>query len=353
MAIPDLFDATVRHQVGLTRFSTSVVNRLVALLNRAEPDLVAQILLALDRLPAESFTVERLELVLQSFRSMNAALHEQIRQVLTGELQAFSAYEAGFQARMLNDTAGVSFTAATGEQVYSAALARPFQGVLLREALAGVEASAAKRVRDAIRIGYIEGEPIDRIVRRIRGTRAAGYADGILDWPRRDIATVTRTAVAHTASVARMKTYEANEIQRYEWVSTLDSKTSMVCMGRSGKVYEVGKGPLPPAHMNCRSTTVPLLAGQSKIFGQRPSIDYHDDRPKAKLVDANTTFAQWLKSQPAEVADDMLGPTRAKLWRDGKIEIDRFTDSTGRVYSLEELRRRDAALFDDDARRAA
>ena len=347
-----LLDATVRHSVYVTRHASHIANRMVALLNRTEPDLVAQIMAALGRLPAESFTVERLELMLASFRSMNAALHQQVRQALTGDLTAFATYEAGFQARLLGDAAGVSFTAATGEQVMAAALSRPFQGVLLREALAGVEASAAKRVRDAIRIGYVEGEPIDQIVRRIKGTRSAGYADGILEWPRRDIATVTRTAVSHTASVARAKTYESMDVKRFQWVSVLDSKTSLVCMGRSGKVYEVGKGPLPPAHMNCRSTTIPLLPGQEKLFGQRPALDYSDGRPKAKLVDANTTFAQWLKTQPAEVADDMLGSTRAKLWRDGKITLDRFTDSRGRVLSLDELRRRDASLFPEERKAA-
>lgn len=350
-----LLDQTIKHAVYLTRYSSSVVNRLIALLNRAEPDLVAQILLALDRLPAESFTVERLEMVLGSFRSMNAGLHQQVAQALTSELQAFSTYEAGFQARMLGNTTGVSFTAATGEQVYAAAMARPFQGVLLREALSGVEAATAKRVRDAIRIGYIEGEPIDRIVRRIRGTRAAGYADGLLDWSRRDIAAVARTAVAHTANVARQETYKANDdiIEKWLFVATLDNRTSIGCASLNGKTFPVGKGPMPPRHYNCRSTSIPLLPGQEKLFGTRASVDYRDDRPTGRQVDANMSFSTWLRGQGAEVQDEVLGPTRGRLFRSNRIEVDRFTDSTGRVYSLDELRRRDASLFAHEERKAA
>lgn len=347
-----LFDATTRHSVYLSRYSTHVAHRLIALLNRAEPDLVAQILLALDRLPADSFTVERLELVLAAFRSMNAGLHRQIGEALTGELRTFSAYEAGFQQRMLVNAAGggftasASFTAATGEQVYAAALSRPFQGVLLREALDGVEAATAKRVRDAIRMGYVEGEPIDRIVRRIRGTRAAGYSDGLLDWTRRDVAAVTRTAVAHTANVARQETYAANDIERWMFVATLDNRTTVTCASLSGKTFPAGKGPMPPRHYNCRSTSIPLLPGQTSLTGTRPSIDYRDDRPKARQVDANMSFSTWLRGQGAEVQDEVLGAERAKLFRSKKIEVDRFTDRTGRVYTLEELKRRDAALFD-------
>lgn len=275
-----------------------------------------------------------------------------------GELRTFSAYEAGFQTRMLGSAAtqaGVemSFTMAAPEQVYSAALSRPFQGVLLREALDGVEAGTAKRVRDAIRMGYIEGEPIDRIVQRIRGTRAAGYADGLLDWTRRDVAAVTRTAVAHTANVARQETYAANDIERWMFVATLDNRTTITCASLSGKTFPAGKGPMPPRHYNCRSTSIPLLPGQKSLTGTRLSVDYRDDRPKARQVDANMSFSTWLRGQPASVQDEVLGRERAKLFRSKKIDVTRFTDSRGNVYSLDELRRRDASLFADEERRAA
>ena len=42
---------------------------------------------------------------------------------------------------------------------------------------------------------------------------------------------------------------------RYRWISVLDSRTTDVCRGRSNKVYEVGVGPIPPAHPNCRCST--------------------------------------------------------------------------------------------------
>lgn len=358
MATPELFDSTTRHSVYLTRYSSGVVNRLVALLNRAEPDLLAQLMAALDSLPPESFTVARLELLLSSFRSLNARLYGQIQDALLGELREFSAYEAGFQVRMLQSSAAhagieASFASATAEQVYAAALSRPFQGVLLREALSGLEAATAKRVRDAIRIGYVEGEPIAAIVRRIKGTRAANYADGLLDWSRRDIGSVVRTAVAHTANVARQETYEANDIKRWQFVATLDSKTTLTCASLSGKTFPVGKGPMPPRHYNCRSTSIPLLPGQTQLQGTRASVDYRGDRPVGRQVDANVSFSAWLRGQPASVQDEILGARRAKLFRDHKIEVDRFTDSRGNVYTLDELRRRDGALFGDDVMKAA
>jgi SPP1 gp7 family putative phage head morphogenesis protein len=357
---PDLFDATTRHSIYLTRYSSSVVNRMVALINRADPDLMVQITVALERMPRDSFSVERLELLLASFRSLNASLFGEISTELLNEIRQFSAYEAGFQVRMLASAAThagieVSFASASAEAVYAAALSRPMQGVLLREALAGVEAATAKRVRDAIRIGYVEGEPIAKIVQRIKGTRAAGYADGLLDWSRRDIGSVVRTAVAHTANVARQETYAANDDIVREWlfVATLDSRVTVTCASLSGKRFPIGKGPMPPRHYNCRSSSVPLLAGQKQLFGTRASVDYSGDRPKGKQIDANVGFSTWLRGQPASVQDEILGSTRGRLFRANKIEVDRFTDSRGNMYTLDELRRRDAALFGEDERRAA
>jgi hypothetical protein len=49
------------------------------------------------------------------------------------------------------------------------------------------------------------------------------------------------------------------------------------------------------------------------------------------------TYAEWLAAQPREVQDRILGPTRARLFRDGGLAIERFTDMIGRPLTLEQL----------------
>ncbi|MGT2493119.1 hypothetical protein ACU4GD_28060 [Cupriavidus basilensis] len=56
----------------------------------------------------------------------------------------------------------------------AAALSRPFQGRLLKEWASNIEADRMVRIRDAIRIGFVEGQTTDQIIRRVRGTRAKG-----------------------------------------------------------------------------------------------------------------------------------------------------------------------------------
>lgn len=94
------------------------------------------------------------------------------------------------------------------------------------------------------------------------------------------------------------------------------------CRSRDGKVYEVGKGPQPPAHPRCRSTRVGI------------DTDYP---PPTKR-----TYDQWLRAQSAEVQDDILGKGKADLFRGG-VTLDRFFDERrGKEYSVAELREMDA-----------
>lgn len=64
------------------------------------------------------------------------------------------------------------------------------------------------------------------------------------------------------------------------------------------------------------------------------------------LTPSNVTYQDWIKRQPAKFQDEVLGPTRARLFRDGGVSLDKFVDASGRQYNLDQLRTR----LDDDAR---
>jgi len=234
-------------------------------------------------------------------------------------------------------------------QAYAAAMARPFQGKLLREALKDVEAAKAIRIRDAIRMGFVEGETISQMVRRLRGTRTNGYADGLLEIDRRGAEALVRTAVNHTANYARQALFEANDhlVKQWQFLATLDGRTTITCASLSGKTFAIGQGPQPPRHWNCRSTSVPVLESAWESLGlSKSDIDPGTQASMDGQVAADLTYGQWLKGKPAAFQDEVLGPERGKLFRSGGLTVDRFTDSKGKVYTLDELRKRDAAAFE-------
>ncbi len=344
-----LQSGAISHSIDLTRYSNHVIKKLMALLNRSDADLFAQINAALERLPAESFTVERLDMLLQDVRRINEAAYLQLRHGLEGELKDLVAYESNYQMQLFQSTLPVQLSVASVsvEQVYSAALARPMQSRLLAEWTKGIEADKMIRIRDALRMGYVEGETISQMVQRIRGTRSRGYEDGIIQTDRRNAEAIVRTAISHTSNHTRQRFYEENGslIKALKWTSTLDSRTSSVCMARDGKQFPLNSGPRPPAHFNCRSTMVPVLRSWREL-----GIDMNElpESTRASMdgqIPESTTYQTWLKGKSAEYQDDLLGKTKGALFPRGDLPLDRFVDKAGKEYTLDQLRQKNAAAF--------
>lgn len=358
-----LLDRVVSRAVDRAQFGAYLARRMVRLLNRSDARLVAEISAALADLDAESFRVARLESLLGSVRAVNARAYGEVAAALAGEIDSFAAYEATSNVELLARTLpeGIAFRVAgvTAEQVQAAVLARPFQGALLREWSAKVQADRMAYVRNAIRAGFVEGRTTAQIVQDIRGTRARQYQDGTLQRSRREIEAVVDTAVKHTAAVARDLVVEANAdlIKAVEWVSTLDGRTSDLCRIRDGLKYTPGThkpiGHSVPwgagpgrLHFRCRSASVPVLRSWRELGiaaddlppGTRASMDGQ--------VPAGLTYREWLQRQPAARQIEILGPTRAALIRNGGLELPDLYTANGQPLTLAQLAERDRRAFD-------
>lgn len=355
-----LFDESIAHQVDLTKYSNGTVRRLIALLNRIDADLSIQLQTKLEGLDASNFSIQRLEDLLISIRILNRQAYQDIQRELTDELRGLVGVEVKFQTDLFRDVLPIQVSVAqvSEEQIYAAAMSRPFQGRLLREWTEGIEADRMTRIRDTLRMGYAEGKTTSQLVREIRGTKAAGYADGIIEIDRRHAESVVRTAISHTAAFARDQVYAANDdvIKAVVWRSTLDSRTSPMCRVRDGLKYTLethkpighsipwlgGPGRI---HWCCRSTSAPVLKSWKELGGvgeeftpaQRASMD--------GAVPAETTYGQWLARQSAARQDDVLGPTRGRLLRSGALKIDQFSNDKGQLLTLVQLREKHAEAF--------
>lgn len=114
--------------------------------------------------------------------------------------------------------------------------------------------------------------------------------------------------------------------------------------------------PRLPFHFNERSVYLFLFPGEESLDGTVPAIggkatsakDYRE-RPRyrgrrdsgiydVEQVSANVSQSEWLKRQPRAFVKSALGDTRAKLFLDGKLDIDSFVDMQGRPLTLKELR---------------
>jgi SPP1 gp7 family putative phage head morphogenesis protein len=320
-------DIAVSHQIGVRRLSTGVVNDIIKLLNGTDADIVRQIEKLDPTSVASRFQRQRLDKLLKEIRGLNKDVYKQAQAQLKSNMAELAVYEAGFTARAAKSVLGADiFTLPTRQTLIAAVIDEPFQGRLLSEWVEGLEAGRFARLRDAIRIGVVEGEGINEIVKRVRGTPSLRFKDGVLDISRRSAEAMVRTAVNHTTTAARNVTMEENaaELDGWRFVATLETTTCAICANLDGNIYDIGAGPFPPRHINCRCTTAPVVKGGGGAN--------------------RITFNKWLAEQSAEIQDEALGPTRGALYRQGKLPITKFSDDN-RVFTLEELRARDPRAF--------
>jgi SPP1 gp7 family putative phage head morphogenesis protein len=316
------------------------------------PDVLERLANRLDRLKGRGLQSTRTKQLSDLVASLGRTLQvgfRNARKELEPRLAAIGLTEAEFQASVINKASGIKFDLLlpSAAQLREIVTGQPFQGKLLREWFDNLSATAKGEIQTAVRVGIAEGESTAQMVRRVRGTPSG--AEGVFGKTRRQTEAVVRTAVNHTTTQAREAVYKNNDdvVKGVLWVATLDARTTQICMGLDGKVFPVNEGPRPPAHINCRSTTAPVLKSWKELGIDLKEAPAGTRASMNGQVPAKLTYGEWLKRQPAAIQDDALGPTRAKLFRSGKVKIDRFTDDRNRPLNLEQLRRREGLSADD------
>lgn len=232
---------------------------------------------------------------------------------------------------------------------------QPFQGLRMREWFGSLEQGTLQQIRRQVQLGMAQNETIDDLVRRVRGTatgapiriadgpgkgRIVGYefSGGVMETTTRQATAIVRTAVNHVANVAHFETYQQNQdvTKQFEYLATLDSRTTLICASLDGKKwgYEDPEAKKPPQHVNCRSSIIPVVdwAGLG--------LDPPDEGTRASAsgqVAGSTSYEGWLKSQPPATQDEILGPSRGRLFRDGKVSLRDMVRTDGRRIPLAEL----------------
>lgn len=386
----EYLDASLRHQIGLRRYSAGLTKRVADLLARADADLTEKLKVRLARFEGKDidYTGERWQLLLADIREARAVALGEYKKLVREELGTLATMEGAREVSQLTEAIPIVFNFASvlADQLRAIISSRPFQGKLLKEWFKTLEQQDGARLIQAIQLGMTQGEPIPDIVRRVVGTRANRYADGILSITRRDATTIVRTAVNHVSNTAREYVWEANSdvIRARVWHSTLDGRTTAICRARDGQAAPVGGSELPPgfaplkppnvrppAHMNCRSVMVAYIDG-GELIGDRPYVVDTRTRDKREVdfgkiaqetgrdvkdvrkdwisrnigqVPASTTYQDFLSRQSPEFQDAVLGKTKGKLFRTGKLSVSEYVDRNGNELTLGQLAKTRPEVF--------
>lgn len=331
-----IIESFISHQIWLQRTASHEANLSIPFIQQMRDEVRDAVL----KFGDNSRTAARLNKMLRDLDEVLRGISGDWNKKLLDDLQELAKYEADWNVRTLSDNVDANFTTPSPEQVWSAAKFEPLslsdKPVDFMALLNNWQESEVQRLTTGVRSGFVQGLTTRQIVKNAVG------AGGLADVSQRNAMTVVRTAISHVSNEARKQTYEKNSdiIEKYEWVSTLDSRTSTICRSRDGMKWELGKGPLPPAHPNCRSTTIPVISSE---------FDFLDKGAKRAAkgaeggtqIDADTTYYEFLKKQPAWYQDAALGPVRGKIFRNSGVTPEEFRsisiDGFGRPLTLKEM----------------
>jgi len=240
-------------------------------------------------------------------------------------------------------------------------------GVTVEKAFRGIAENQKDALTRHIRQGVFSGESTQEIARRMAGklefgqkalgSRQKALAGGELTIAaNHQIRTIVRTSVNQVQNQASQAVYAANSkvAPKYQYVATLDSRTSAVCRDLDGKTFAYNRGPTPPQHFNCRSTTVPVVDYEG--LSKRKGFEDLKPPPKGKVVTRpsatgrvpqDMTYGEWLLKQDKKLQVKTLGNPKkvsyfkklAKKEGSGQKAIKKLVRDDDSERSLKDLQR--------------
>jgi SPP1 gp7 family putative phage head morphogenesis protein len=382
-----------RNAIDLNRYSNSVARRVINAYNDIIIDAVNQ-LRAIDDLAAP-VKAARLRAILAQLKDSLATWAGDATELTATELQGLAELQSEFVAEELRkalpagartavNTVEISpqfaqsvvttdptqlnvvalsddlFAAVQGApQTFSLTAAQGAtitlpNGEVVSKAFRGIAVDQAERFSQVVRQGLLTGETTPDIAKRLIGSlqfgeqaktvgqlvAAGGQATAVAD---NQVMALVRTSINQVANSASQQVYEANQdiTKKYRYVATLDTRTSAICRALDGREFEYGKGPMPPQHFNCRSTTVPII--DSDIL---PPSTTATRASKDGQVPINQSYGEWLAKQPRSVQAEALGPEKVPYFNrlankyGPRDAIAKLVRDDGSEVTLEQLRKR-------------
>lgn len=172
-------------------------------------------------------------------------------------------------------------------------------------------------LKKTVQQGIIKGEDISSMIKTIEHDMGVQYSAA---------QRLVRTEVNHIYNLASNNSYrESGAIEEYEYVATLDDRTSDICRSLDGKVFSVddfkpGEN-APPMHPNCRCVTIPKVS-----YNQIETRAARDPSTGKTISVENLSYDEWYKGYVEPPQSDSWDPDR---------EMEDLTDLMNRVSSID------------------
>lgn len=197
-------------------------------------------------------------------------------------------------SEQLRATVGGSFDRLPVQALESLA-GRMSDGSPIRDRLLELGREAADRAEQTLFTGLAQG----------KNPRVVGkeIADSV-ELSRADATRIARTETMQAYRDAHLQTYKSAGVTKYRRLAARSSRTCAVCLALDGQIDDVENG--FPVHPNCRCTCIPIVEGAELPPVEDPDV--------------------WLRKQPKETQEAILGKKGAELFRKGQTKLSDYVD---------------------------
>jgi SPP1 gp7 family putative phage head morphogenesis protein len=339
-------DAVLTQTVNSSRYASHMQKRIDKLWGGMESDLRALIARVNAGEKVSSKTIQK---SIAGGKATILAHHAKMESIVAGQLGKFANYTGANLVSRLNDLAGAELFRKTGD-LRSLATKTLIVGQPAKEWWKRQTGAAQNKFAQQMRLGVLAGESPAQLTKRL--------LDGVgsLKINRHQAKALVRTSVASINNAGMMATFQANSdvIDAVEADATLDARTTDICLGRDGGIWDLQTGAptkdsavqtsfpgIPPWHMQCRTIMTAVVKPLNEL-GKKAGLKVDKIPPGTRAtmdgqIPESMSTAQWLKSKGDKFGSDLLGKSRYQLWKNGKITLQQLTDQSGRSLNLPQL----------------
>ncbi|MDD3123560.1 MAG: minor capsid protein [Candidatus Izemoplasmatales bacterium] len=201
------------------------------------------------------------------------------------------AYQDGFYRTMFDiqkqAKLGVSFTAPGGKQLETAIRER-WLGQNYSERIWADKNRMLMNLEQTLSQEFVRGRNPREVSKDFADKMNTSYHNA---------QRLIRTELNYISNKGSMKAYKESEVvDQYQYLATLDSRTSDICSEMDGKIFDLKEGKvginLPPLHPHCRSTTIPYF--EDNEIEDRVARD-EDGKGKSRKLGKDVTFFEWVE----------------------------------------------------------
>ncbi len=238
---------------------------------------------------AYSYRVSRLDALKDNIRVQTARLADAELSLTDAHLRSTitDAYSRNMFDLQRGTGYGFSF-AQMNPRTVEHILANPWSGATFSKRIWTSSDKLADVLNEQLTAGIMTGKSNAQVSRTLADTMGVSY---------RNAERLVRTETNYVANTAELQSYREAEIRRYEFMATLDRRTSAICRKLDGQVFWVSQAKpgknLPPMHPRCRSTTVAHFADEDLSKLERRARD--PITGEDMIVPRSMKYEQWEK----------------------------------------------------------